>query len=87
MTSELNCSSWLHFKSHRLIEHLSFWIHLPYHVLFHDFNPWSDDGYQGYSVKGFIICSCDYVVDLGMSYGMHCEECHNRVTEKMRLQT
>ena len=43
------------------------------------------DGYRGYTIRGFIICDCDYVIDLGVSYGMHCEECYNRVkwlTEK-----
>lgn len=87
MTSELLCSSWLHFKYHRIIEWLSFLIHLPYHLLFHSFDPYSDKGYQGYTIRGFIICDCDYVIDLGMSYGMHCEECYNRVTEKTRLRT
>ena len=72
----------LHFKLHRIKEYLIFWTRLPYHVLFHKFEPYGDDGYQGYNVKGFIICNCGFVEDLGVTYGMHCEKCYKQIIEE-----
>lgn len=74
-------SSYLHFKLNRIMAYLTFWFRLPYHIIFHSFDE-NTDGYRGYSIKGFIICDCGYVEDLGMTYGMHCELCYNRVTER-----
>lgn len=69
-----NSSSLLHFKFHRLWEYLSFWVRLPYHASIHHQE-------YGYNI-GFIICDCGYVVDLGVSYGQHCEGCYTRLYEK-----
>lgn len=81
MPEEVLLASWLHFKTHRVLEYLKFWVRLPYHIIFHSFDPYAD-GYEGYSVKGFIICGCGYVEDLGITYGMHCEGCYNRLTPR-----
>jgi len=69
----------IHFRIHRIIQYLDFYIHYPYHRILHCFNPFGDDPTFG-TVRGSIVCECGYVNDLGYSYGMHCEECYNHVT-------
>jgi len=75
MTLVKDCSSWLHFKWYNFYNWLSFIVQLPYHLIFHEQE-------YGWTAKGYIICSCDYVVDTGVTYGMHCDKCWNRLTRK-----
>ena len=76
-------SSWLHFKIHRTIQYLDFYIHYPYHRILHCFNPFGEDPTFG-TVRGSIVCECGYVNDLGYSYAMHCEKCYNRITGEIQ---
>lgn len=73
-----NKSKLLHFKYYRLLQWLNFLIRLPYHVIVHRPNPDGLD-YNGWDIRGFIICNCGYAEDLGMSYAMHCEVCYNYI--------
>ena len=84
LTDEQNnqqVSNAFHFKFHRFLTWVKFLIRLPYHVIFHGFDD-NAGGYRGYTIKGFIICDCGFVEDLGYSYGMHCEGCYNRITSR-----
>ncbi len=68
-----NVSSVLHFKFYRLIKYISFYPHYIFCKLFHK----QESMWQSW--KGAMVCDCGYIEDLGMCYGMHCEECYNRV--------
>jgi len=72
-TNDLRGNSWLHFKIHRFIEYLKFYPNYIYHKLFHEQSThWE-------SWKGALLCDCGYAIDLGYSYGQHCESCWNRM--------
>lgn len=81
MTDELNCSTWLHFKIHRLIEYIKFYFHYCNCKLFHE-----QEEPKWESWRGAMLCTCGVAIDLGYSYGQHCEPCWNRIVEKVRLQ-
>lgn len=71
--------SLLHFKYHSIKLWFEFYLTLPYHVIFHK---------QEYGFRhGFILCEepCGHCIDMGISYGMHCEGCYNRLMKNMRL--
>ena len=78
--SNQTVSNALHFKVYRIKLWLEFLITLPYHILFHRMDEYTYD-YTGWTIKGFILCSCGHCIDMGMNYGMHCEKCYNRVTQ------
>jgi len=80
MSESVKVASLLHFKFFRICVWIKFLLRLPYHILFHSFDEMYD-GYRGYTVKGFIICNCGFVEDLGVYYGMHCEPCYNRMIQ------
>jgi len=80
--NHFSLSAFLHFKYHRLIEYLSFYPHYVYHKIFHEQSTYWE------SWKGALLCDCGFAVDLGYSYGQHCEKCYEFVsrmntTEKM----
>jgi len=69
------CSSWLHFKIHRLIEYVKFYPQYIRCKLFHE-----QESPKWESCKGAILCTCGIGIDLGISYGQHYEKCYNRIT-------
>lgn len=77
-TKNLECSSRLHFKIHRLIEYVKFYPQYIRCKLFHEqsFPSWE-------SWKGAILCTCGLGIDLGYSYAQHCEGCYNLARKDM----
>ncbi len=70
----------LHYRLHDWYGYLGFLIHLPFHL--HHKHPNSD--YNIITLKGAIVCECEYTYDRGY-YLMNCERCYNYETK--RLQT
>ena len=66
-------SNLIHFKLHRIIEYLNFYPHFIYCKIFHN------QSTAWVSWKGALLCDCGIAIDLGYSYGMHCEKCYNRM--------
>lgn len=73
----MKVSELIHFKLYRVIEYLTFYPNYIYHKLFHSQSTaWE-------SWKGALVCDCGYAVDLGYSYGQHCETCYNLITFRL----
>lgn len=71
-------SNIIHFKFYRLLEWIGFLIDYSFHHTFHKQPPFGETPCWS-NIRGSISCECGFCHDLGMSYGMHCEKCYNRI--------